>query len=71
MDVDTSRTAISTTAPSPLTPSTKKTFSLDLEGRVIGGRDKLMAAGACFYCQLVGHKDRDEGARASSGENKG
>jgi hypothetical protein len=37
------------------TPSPRKTFSLDANGRVIGGRDQIMAAGACHYCKVPGH----------------
>jgi hypothetical protein len=56
MDVDTTRTRIATTTTTTSkTPSPKKTFSLDADGRVIGGREELLAAGACFYCRLVGH----------------
>jgi hypothetical protein len=51
MEVDVTRTA----AVANSTPSPRKMFSLDANGRVIGGRDQVMAAGACHYCKVPGH----------------
>jgi hypothetical protein len=52
MEVDVTRTTAANLTPPP---RPKIAFSLDAEGRVIGGREQLMAAGACHYCKKPGH----------------
>jgi uncharacterized protein YmfQ (DUF2313 family) len=52
MEVDVTKVAAVNQTPSP---RKKIAFTLDPDGRVIGGREERIAAGACHYCKLPGH----------------
>jgi hypothetical protein len=54
MDVDATRIATTSTSNTSKTPSSPK-YTLDADGRVVGDRSALMAAGACLYCHKPGH----------------